>query len=188
MKALKIILKIFVFASLLLTHSAVASYGESFLSQSDLINFVSWNKSSPLFSIERSKNKNCIQYEVRLGENSDLPDSSPVAVYWVLENGGKEELTSIERKFAYGIDSQEKLQQNRFRIHLVALKDRDIIVEKMSGSYRAVVSINGKPTILERIYVESKERLAGLPKVLYIDLFGRTIEKGFLMRERIIPH
>jgi hypothetical protein len=58
----------------------------------------------------------------------------------------------------------------------------------MNGSYRAVVYINGKPSILERIYVESKERLTGLPKVLYIDLFGRTIEKGFLMRERIIPH
>jgi hypothetical protein len=188
MKALRIILKILLFVFLMLTHSAAASYGENSPSQSDLINFVSWNKSSPLFSIERSKNKNYIQYQVRLGENSDLPDSSPVAVYWVLENGGQEELTSIERKFAYGIDSQEKLEENRFRIHLVALKDRDIIVEKMNGSYRAVVYINGKPSILERIYVESKERLTGLPKVLYIDLFGRTIEKGFLMRERIIPH
>ncbi len=188
MKTLKIILKILLFASLLLTHSAVASYGESFPAQSDLMNFVSWNKSSPLFSIERSKNKNYIQYEVRLGENSGLPDSSPVTVYWVLENGGQEELTSIERKLAYGIDSQEKLEENRFRIHLVALKDRGIIVEKMNGSYRAVVSINGKQSILERIFVESKERLTGLPKVLYIDLYGRTIEKGFLMRERIMPH
>jgi hypothetical protein len=188
MRALKIILKILLFTSLMLTYSAAASYGESSPSQSGLINFVSWNKSSPLFSIERSKNKNYIQYEVRLGENRDLPDSSPVTVYWVLENGGQEELTSIERTFAYGIDSQEKLEENRFKIHLVALKDRDIIVEKMNGSYRAVVSINGKQSILERIYVESKERLTGLPKVLYIDLFGRTIEKGFLLRERIIPH
>jgi hypothetical protein len=187
MKTLRIILKIFLLASLLLTYSAAKSYGGSFPSQSDLINLVSWNKSTPLFSIERSKNKNYIQYDVRLGENSDLPDSSPVTVYWVLENGGQQELTPIERKYAYGIDSQEKLERNRFRIHLVSLKDREIIVEKMNGSYRAVVSINGKQSILERIYVESKERLTGLPKVLYIDLFGRTMERGFLMRERIIP-
>jgi hypothetical protein len=187
MRVLKIILKIFLFASLLLTHSAAASYGESFPARSDLINFVSWNKSNRLFSIERSKNKNYLQYDVRLGENSDLPDSSPVTVYWVLENGRQQELTPIERKCAYGIDSQEKLEQNRFRIHLVALKDRDIIVEKMNGFYRAVVSINGKKSILERIYVESKERLTGLPKVVYIDLFGRTMERAFPMRERILP-
>jgi hypothetical protein len=187
MKVLKIILKIFLFASLLLTHSAAATYGESFPAQSDRINFISWNKSNPLFSIERSKNKNYIQYDVRLMENSDLPDSNPVTVYWVLENGGQEKLTPIERKYAYGINSQEKLEQNKFRVLLVALKEREIIVEKMNGSYRAILSINGKQSILERIYVESKERLAGLPKVLYIDLFGRTKEKGFPMRERILP-
>jgi hypothetical protein len=187
MKALIIILKILLFTSLLLIHSAVASYGESLPAQSDLTNFVSWNKSNPLFSIERSKNKSYIQYDVRLTENSDLLDPSPVTVYWVLENGGQEELSLIERKYAYGIDSQKKVERNRFRIHLVALKDREIIVEKMHGSYKAIVSINGRQSILERIYVESKERLTGVPKVLYVDLFGRTAERGFPMRERIIP-
>ena len=187
MKALRIILEILLFASLLLTHSAVPSYGQSFPAQFDRIKFVFWKKSNPLFFIERSKNKNYIQYDVRLMENSDLPDSSPVTVHWVLENGGQQELTPIERKYAYGIDSQEKLEQNKFRVLLVALKERAIIVEKMNGPYSAIVSINGKQSILERIYVESKERLTGLPKVLYIDLFGRTKERGFPIRERIIP-
>lgn len=148
---------------------------------------VSWNKSDPLFIIERNKNKNYVQYDIHLTKNNDLRASNPVTPYWVLENGGQEELTLIERKYAYGIDSQEKLEQNKFRVLLVALKDREIIVEKINGSFRAVVSINGAQSILEKVYIESKERLAGLPKVLYIDLFGWTKGKSFPMRERIIP-
>ncbi len=148
---------------------------------------VSWNKSDPLFIIERNKNKNYVQYDVRLTKNDDLHASNPVTPYWVLENGGQEELTLIERKYAYGIDSQEKLEQNKFRVLLVALKDREIIVEKINGSFRAVVSINGIQSILEKVFIESKERLTGLPTVLYIDLFGWAKGKGFPMRERIIP-
>lgn len=148
---------------------------------------VSWDKSDPLFFIERNKNKNYIQYDVRLTKNNDLRASNPVTTYWVLENGGQEELTLIERKYAYGIDSQEKLEQNKFRVLLVVLKDREIIVEKINGSFRAVVFINGNQSILEKVYIESKEGLMWLPKVLYIDLFGRTKGKGFPMRERIIP-
>ena len=147
----------------------------------------SWNKSDPLFFIERNKNKNYVQYDVRLTKNNDLHAPNPVTAYWVLENGGQEELTLIERKYAYGIDSQEKLEQNKFRVLMVVLKDREIIVEKINGSFKAMVSINGQQSILEKVYIESKERLTGLPKVLYIDLFGRTKGKGFPMRERIIP-
>jgi hypothetical protein len=147
---------------------------------------VSWDKSDPLFFIERNKNKNYIQYDVRLTKNNDLHASNPVTAYWVLENGGQEELTLIERKFAYGIDSQEKLEQNKFKVLMVVFKDREIIVEKINGSFRAVVFINGQQSILRKVYIESKEGLMGLPKVLYIDLFGWTKGRGLPMRERII--
>jgi uncharacterized protein DUF4833 len=148
---------------------------------------ISWNKSDHLFFIERNKNKNYVQYDVNLTKDDDLRASNPVTTYWVLENGGQEKLTLIERRYAYGIDSQEKLEQNKFRVVLVALKDREIIVEKINGSFRAVVSIDGRQGILEKVYIESKARLTGLPKVLYVDLFGRTKREGFPMRERIIP-
>jgi hypothetical protein len=147
---------------------------------------VSCDKSDPLFFIERNKNKNYVQYDVRLTKNNDLHASNPVTAYWVLENGGQEELTLIERKFAYGIDSQEKLEQNKFKVLMVVFKDREIIVEKINGSFRAVVFINGQQSILRKVYIEFKEGLMGLPKVLYIDLFGWTKGRGFPMRERII--
>ena len=50
-------------------------------------------KADHLFFIERSINKNLVQYDVQLSENSDLLDSTPVTVYWILEDGSREQLT-----------------------------------------------------------------------------------------------
>jgi len=143
------------------------------------------DKAEHLFFIERSKNRNMAQYDVRLTGNGDLPDSNPVTAYWILQDGRREELNPVEKELAYGIASQKKIGKNRFKIYLAAIKNREIIVEKIKGSFRAVVSINGKESILEKVYVESKERLIGLPEVVYIDLFGRTIRTNLPVRERI---
>ena len=156
--------------------------------------FVSWSafalfssKNDHLFSIERSKNKNLVQYDVRLTENNNILDSDPVSVYWVLENGTQRDLNLIQRKFAYGIDSYEKLQNDKLRVFFVALKEREVIVEKTEGSFRAITAINGKPSVLERVYVESREGWTGLPRVLYVDLFGQNKETGLPINERIVP-
>lgn len=148
---------------------------------------VSLNKVDHLFIIERSKNENYVQYDVGLKANGDLPDSSPVTAYWVLENGRREKLNTLEKKYAYGIASQEKIETNRLRVGLAALKGRDIVVEKIDGSFRAVVTIDGKQSVLEKIYVKSQEKVVGLPKVLYVDLYGKTIQTGLSVKERITP-
>jgi hypothetical protein len=148
---------------------------------------VSGEKVSHLFFIERSKNKNLVQYEIRLTENSNLPDRKPVNVYWILENGRREELNPIEREYAYGIVRQEKLDQNRVKVILAGLKGLEITVERMNGSFKAMVFINGRQTILEKIYIKSEEKTTRLPKILYIDLFGRTKETGRPIKERITP-
>ena len=148
---------------------------------------LSSSKSDHLFFIERSKNKHVVQYDVQLAENDNILESNPVSVYWVLENGRQRDLNPIQRRFAYGIDSYEKLEKNKFRVVFVALKDREVIVAMKEGSFRAIMAINGKPSVLERVYVESRERLIGLPRVLYVDLFGRTQETGLPINERIVP-
>ena len=148
---------------------------------------VSEEKVGHLFCIERSKNKNLVQYDIRLTENSDLPDQRPIYVYWILENGRREELSPIEREYAYGIARQEKLDKDKFKVIVAGLKGLEIIVEKMDDSFRATVSINGRASILEKVYIRSEEKLTGLPKVLYIDLFGRTREMGLPIKERIAP-
>lgn len=127
---------------------------------------VSGDKVSHLFFIERSKNKNLVHYDIRLTRNSSLADIKPVNVYWVLENGRREELNPIERKYAYGIVHQEKLDQNKFKVILAGLKKLEIVVERMNDSFKAMVSINGTESVLEKIYIKSEEKRNGLPKDL----------------------
>jgi len=115
------------------------------------------NKADHLFFIERSINKNLVQYDVHLTENRDLPDSRPVTVYWILENGSHEQLTPFQR-FAYGIASQVKLAKDKFKVILVALKGREILVERIGGSFKAVLSVDGKQSILEKVYVKTDEK------------------------------
>jgi hypothetical protein len=144
-------------------------------------------KTEPLFSIERSKNGNCVRYDAVLKGNDDLADSNPVTAHWVLENGRTEALNLIQKKYAYGILSQERLGKNRFRIMLAAFKDRKIIVEKVDGDYKAVVSINGIQSVLDKIYVNAEESRLGFPKVAFIDVFGRALNTHSSLRERILP-
>ena len=152
-----------------------------------LIFAASGDKAGHLFFIERNKNKNLVQYDIRLTENTDLPNSRPVNAYWILENGRHEELNLIESKYAYGIVRQEKLDTDKFKVILAAFKGWEIIVERINDSFKAVVSINGKESILQKIYIKSEETRAGLPRVLYVELFGRTKEAGLPIKERIVP-
>jgi len=156
--------------------------------------FLSWSpgwtfcaKRESLFRIERSKNRNVVQYNACLLQNNKLSEENPVEAYWVLANGQKEELNIVESKQAYGIEHKEKLGENKFRILLAALKDRNIIVQKMKGDYKAVVQINGESSILEKVYVESEEQTVGLPRVHYVDLLGRSLRTNRPIRERIVP-
>ena len=148
----------------------------------------SGDKANHLFFIERSKNKNLVQYDARLTENRNLPDLKPVNAYWILENGRHEELNSVEKNYAYGIVRQQKLDRDKFKIILAAFKGLEIIVERMNDSFKALVSINGRESILERIYIKSEETGALFPKVIYVDLFGRIKETGLAIKERVIPN
>ena len=145
------------------------------------------DKRDPLFRIERSKNKNIVQYDACLLQNKKISESDPVHAYWVLANGQKEELSILESKEAYGIQSKEKLGENKFRIVLAALKDRSLTVQKMKEGFKALTQISGELSILERVYVQSEEQTVGLPKVQHVDLFGRSLRTNKPVKEQIIP-
>jgi len=57
----------------------------------------------------------------------------------------------------------------------------------IGGRYKALVPIDGKPSILERVYVQAEEMWVGLPRVDYVDLFGLTNKAKTPVRERVIP-
>ena len=147
--------------------------------------YAACEKTEPLFIVERSKNRNIVHYDVCLRRNRDLSDTEPVTVYWILKNGKREGLSKMEQKMAYGISGIERLGKNRVRIRSASIKDRDIIVEKVAERYRAAIMINGRESILEKVYVRSKDLFVGLPKVLFVDLYGRTRKGNLPVKERI---
>ena len=83
--------------------------------------------------------------------------------------------------------SEKRIERDKVQLALAALADRKIILEKKDGKYMAVVPINGKESVLDKVFVKSEESLVGPPKVLYVDLFGRTVEVNTPVQERIIP-
>ena len=143
--------------------------------------------SSHLFYIERSKNANIVYYDICLKKNGELSDSNAALAYWVLESGKKEELGLIDRTFAYGILSLEKTAVNRARFSIAALKRLQFTIENISKEYKAVASINNREIIIEKIYVSAKENYLGLPKVVYVDIYGWTRGDNVPVRERLLP-
>jgi len=93
----------------------------------------------------------------------------------------------IEKKYAYGIVRQEKLDKDKLKVVLAAFKGWEIIVERINNSFKAIISINGIESILQKIYIKSEETTAAVPRVLYVELFGRTKETGLPIKERIFP-
>lgn len=147
----------------------------------------SCTKSAHLFYIAHNKNRNLVYYDVCLKINNDLSDSNPVSVYWVLENGQKEELGIIDKKYAYGILAQEKLTKNSVSFSIDALKELKITIGNIKKQYRAVASIKSRDIIIEKVYINAKERTIGLPKVIYVDIYGWTWKGNVRVKERIVP-
>ncbi len=142
-------------------------------------------KSEFIFIVERSKNENTVHYDVCLTGGNELSGADPVTAYWVMENGEREELNRLEREYAYGIAKQEILGKHSVRITLVSMKERQVIVEMIGGRYKAVILIDGKESILEKVYIKSHELIIGLPRVEFIELTGKTRADNLPVKERI---
>ena len=157
--------------------------------------------SSPniLFFISRSKNANIVVYEANL-KDGKLDPKDPVLVYWldidpeyVKKNRSKgintdrSELNMVEKQFAYGLSS-ESLGNGKYKISLVAFKERPVIVEfdAATNKLSCQMQINGSMVDLYRVYINATDRMIGLPKVNYVELTGSDTN-GNALSEKIIP-
>ena len=141
-----------------------------------------------LFVIERSKNANVVHYDACLTAAGTLDPKEPVKAYWVMlaEDGRREGLNMVERAKAYGFDVKADASGKHWVLTLVANRKREITVRPIEGGARAEMVIAGRPSIFEKMYINSTDgRL--LPKVNYIEFFGRDLESGEKRYEKFIP-
>jgi len=141
----------------------------------------------PLFLIERSKNANVVRYDARLTADGKLDPGEPVIVYWVMlaEDGRREELNWIQRK-AYGFDIKPDPSVNGCKMTLAAAPQQQIAVKKEGDAVRAEVVIDGRPAVLEKMYINASDGLTG-PKVHSIELHGKDVQTGEKRFEKIVP-
>ena len=144
--------------------------------------------SQPLFIIEKSTNANVVHYDAVLTPDGGLDPREPIVAYWVMaaEDGRREDLTSAERRKAFGFKIVHGRDANAYNLRLVAQQQRDIYVTRKGNSVRAATLVAGRCAYLTKIYVKV-HKLLGLPKIEFIELIGSDIATGEPIRERVRP-
>ena len=145
-------------------------------------------QTAPLFRIERSKNANVVQYDVQLRADGRLDPKEPVIAYWIrlAKEGQRQELSWLQRRFAYGFDSRYDRDTDVATLRMNADLGREIRVVHTGEGYRAELVIDERPAHVDRIFIQSIEG-GVLPEVEYIDFWGTDLETGKPRYERFEP-
>lgn len=141
------------------------------------------------FYVQRTPNTNTIMYELNM-KNGELNDDNPVHVYWIryANGGGIEELSYIQRKFAYGL-KVSKIAEEKYKLLFAAYdKIPFYLMKSTAGIYHTYVEINGKMIVLKRIYIRiDKGGTFWAPNVKYVEFKGTEVASGKEVVQRINP-
>jgi len=145
-----------------------------------------------LFYIQRSKNTNAIVYEVNKKPDGKINDLDPVKIYWIryASDSTTDELTPIQRKYAYGVSARSyNGQKNSFVVQFLAYKKRNIFLLPTANGkhYSAFTSINGKLAELKKIFISTSGGSFWFPTIDYVELTGRDPSTQQIVVERFHP-
>lgn len=141
--------------------------------------------SALLFYIQHNLNHNTYVYEINL-EKGKLNKIDPVKVYRINyeDKGQKENLSFIQRKYAYGVNY---ISADKTKFNLSATRAIPMVLNTNDKNSWIEIEINNKKLILEKIFIQSNEKSKGLKiKVDSIIFIGKDV-KGNLIREKLIP-
>ncbi len=141
--------------------------------------------SNQLFYLQRTHNKNTIVYELNF-KNGKVNTEDPVHVFWLRyqERGQKEELSYIQRKFAYGLKSK-KIAENQYELSLVSYKKYKIYLQNgADGKFHVYSMINKKWSLLTKIYIQTAGGTFWSPNVEYVEITGIDPATYQVVKER----
>jgi len=139
-----------------------------------------------LFYLQRTSNTNTIVCELNL-EKGLLNAEDPIHVFWLRysDQGQREELNYIQRKFAYGIKAT-LLAKDKYELHFVAYKKYKMYLMKGNNNkFNVYGTINKKEAILNRIFVKISGGSFWTPNVEYVELKGIDPATGKEVMERM---
>ena len=141
-----------------------------------------------LFFLQRNQNTNTVVYELNT-KNDVLDTVAPVHIFWIdyAEKSQKEDLTAIQKKYAYGITSKRLAKDN---YELLCVADKTMAMELAKDAdeqFHVFTAINGKRAILSRVYLEIHGGSPFSPHVDYIELSGIDPETHAEVSEKRMP-
>ena len=142
-----------------------------------------------LFYLQRTSNFNTIVYDLNFSSDGKLDNDEPVKTYWIryAENGQKQQLNYIQRKFAYGLTAKA-LNNGNYDIRFVSYKKFPLTLMKSEdGKYHIFALIAQKQVIINRIFVKIEGGSFWLPNVTYVEVKGSDPETGREIVERFKP-
>lgn len=142
-----------------------------------------------LFYLQRDPDRNTVVYKLNL-KNGVLDKNDPISAFWIRyeENGQRKELSFIQRKFAYGIQSKQ-LKTGGHEIRLVSYPTVPLYLSKSSSDnqYHIYTQIDRKRAILDRIFVRIDGGSLLIPNVKYVEIAGKDADTGKSLAQRLIP-
>ena len=146
------------------------------------------NIPNQLFYLQRDPNPNTIICTLNL-KNGQLDKREPVHVFWIryTEQSQAQELSYIQRTFAYGIKSRA-LSNEEYELHFVSYKKLPLrLVKSERGpGYHVYANVNQKKVILRRLYVHIEGGTMWKPNVKYIQVEGINASTGESTVERLM--
>lgn len=144
--------------------------------------------SHPLFHIERSKNANIVQYDAQVATDGKLFKKAPVVGYWIRlnEQGQRQELSWLQRTFAYGFKTKLDKSRETAEIHMKADVGQVVKIVRDGGKYRAAVTIDGASSYFEKMYIDATRKGMSID-VHYVELFGEDMTTGEARYEKLVP-
>ena len=132
-----------------------------------------------LFYIQHSANHNTFVYEY----NASNPDK-PIVVNRINyeENGERNPLTIIQKKFAYGINF---LNSKKDQFVLAAKKDFPLYLKSSKSAYYVEIIIKNQKIKLDKIFLQIEKGTSGLnTKIDYMIIYGKN-ENGKSIEEKL---
>jgi hypothetical protein len=143
-----------------------------------------------LFYIERNTDKNLVIYDANLLGNNVLNPQKPVKVYWIRNTEGaiKKDLSLIQTRMAYGIILKKVAGvPTTYEAKLAAYKERGITISYNDSGYPvALMMINGRLQQLHHIFIQVIDTQKFIPKIGFIQIFGKDMQTGDEDSEKIM--
>jgi hypothetical protein len=86
---------------------------------------------------------------------------------------------------AYGFDIEPDPEVKGYKMTMVAVPQQSIRVKKEGNTVRCEVIIDGRPAVLEKMFINATDGLTG-PQVHYIEIHGTDLQTAEKRSEKIM--